>query len=182
MLGEDCLKCAMSWRTPSSLKWLIVKHSRLQGEIELLRREAEVLRVRAEENRQNLERTERSLLALETTLSLHEVQVDVGEIAAVIPQVNKRVYKHGDLTRKLYAALRTTNGWLTTGDLVEQLTGHTFDNCDHEMYEQLRRSFRKRLSYLVSRGGVEREFSQGRTDKRQNHTRWRLISGYLPGR
>ena len=176
MLGEDCLKCAMSWRTPSSLKWLIVKHSRLQGEIELLRREAEVLEVRVEENRQSLERAERSLLALETTLGMHEIQVDTGEIAAVIPQVNKRVYKHGDLTRKLYAALRTTDGWQTTGDLVEQLTGHTFDNCDHEMYEQLRRSFRKRLSYLVSRGGVEREFSQGRTDKRQNHTRWRLIS------
>lgn len=91
----------MSWRTPCSLKWLIVKHSRLQGEIELLHREAEVLKERVEENRQRLERAERSLLAVDTTLGMHEIQVDTAEIAAVVPQVNKRAHKQGDLTRKM---------------------------------------------------------------------------------
>ncbi|WP_340568904.1 hypothetical protein [Stenotrophomonas sp. G106K1] len=86
----------MTWRTPSSLKWLIVKHSRLQGEIELLRREADELDAQVVEQRQRLERAERNLLAIETSLGMHEVQVDVCEIAAVIPHVNQPFYRHGD--------------------------------------------------------------------------------------
>ncbi|MEA9479271.1 hypothetical protein VC290_02420 [Xanthomonas campestris] len=167
----------MTWRTPSSLKWLIVKHSRLQGEVELLRREAEELDSQVVAQRQRLERAEKNLLAIETSLGMHEVQVDVGDIAAVIPHVNQPIYRHGDLTRNLYAALRIAGDWLTTGELVERLTGHTYENCDRKLYERIRRSFRKRLTSLVSKGSVEREFSQGTTDFRQNHTRWRLLSG-----
>ncbi|MFB9038298.1 hypothetical protein ACULL3_02340 [Xanthomonas arboricola pv. corylina] len=165
----------MTWRTPSSLKWLIVKHSRLQGEIELLHREAAELDVQVIAHRQRLEKAERSLLAIETSLGMHEVQVDVAEIAAVRPHVNRACFRHGDLTRNLYATLKMAGDWLTTGELVERLTGHTHENCDRQLYERVRRSFRKRLTSLVLRGAAEREFTQGTTDRRQNHTRWRLL-------
>lgn len=104
----------MTWRTPSSLKWLIAKHSRLLGEIGLLRREAAELDAQMIAHRQRWERAERSLLATEASLGMHEVQVDVGDITVVRPHVNRPCFRPGDLTRNLYAALKLAGDWLTT--------------------------------------------------------------------
>lgn len=160
----------MTWRTPSSLKWLIVKHSRLQGELELLQRQSTELDRQAAEQRQRVDEAKRNLQAIERALGLHDIKVDPNDIQGVQPHVEKPLYKHGDLSRLILSALKSTDGWLSTGDVVRHATGYTYDNIDHEMYEKVRRTFRKRMRALVIKGMIERQIGAGHRD----HTLWRL--------
>jgi hypothetical protein len=164
----------MTWRTPPSLKWLIVKHSRLQGELVLLECQATALDIQVAEQKQRIEDARQNLLAIERALTLHEIQVEPDEIARVVPHANKQLYEHGDLTRKIYAALRITEGWMSTADVVEHATGFRYGICDSKFYEGLRRTFRRRLRALAARGCVERQLHPGRTAKKPNQSLWRL--------
>lgn len=97
----------MTWRTPSSLKWLIVKHSRLQGELELLQRQSTELDKQAAEQRERVAEAKRNLQAIERALGLHDIKVDPNDIQGVQPHVEKPLYKHGDLSRLILSALKS---------------------------------------------------------------------------
>lgn len=164
----------MTWRTPSFLKWLIVKHSRLQGELMLLERQATELDIQVAKHRQRLEDARQSIVAIERALTLHDIKVDPDDIARVVPNTNEPLYKYGDLTRKIYAALRVTEGWMSTADVVEHATGFRCGACDSKFYEGLRRTYRRRLRALTARGCVERQLRTGRTANKPNYSLWRL--------
>lgn len=55
----------MTWRTPSSFKWLLVKHSRLQREVTMLVRQSADSDRQAAEHRRLLEEAKRNLQAIE---------------------------------------------------------------------------------------------------------------------
>lgn len=67
----------MTWRTPSSLKWLIVRHSRQQGVLHLQERQAGKLREQLHSVLQSIAETKANLEAIERTLALHEIPVNV---------------------------------------------------------------------------------------------------------
>ncbi len=161
----------MTWRTPSSLKWLIDKHSRLQGEVSLLERQFAELDRQAAEHRRLWEDAKRNLQVIECALGMHEIKVDPEDIEQVQPHVNKPMYRHGAMTRKILTTLKSAQGWMSTGDVVRHVTGHTYESTDHVLYEKIRRSFRSRMRAMVAKGQVERRPSGGCY---REHTLWRL--------
>jgi hypothetical protein len=66
----------MTWRTPPSLKWLIVKRSRISGLIRRFSDERVELSARLDRINQPTARLERQLQALDVTFELHDIQIE----------------------------------------------------------------------------------------------------------
>lgn len=164
----------MTWKTPPSLKWLIVKHSRLQGTLKTLEDEAQELQLKLDALQPQIDQAKSDLAAVEQTLGLHEIKVDASDIASVVPHANRALYRHGDVTRMIYAALKTNSGWMQTADVIERATGYTRSNSDSDLYTQLRRAFRLRLQVLTAQGKVERRLPPGWVNGAHNQVLWRL--------
>lgn len=160
----------MTWRTPPSLKWLIDKHSRLQGVLQILERQSTESDRQAAEHRKLVADAQRNLLAIECALGMHEIKVDPLDIQGIRPHLNKPMYRHGDLTKQIITALKSSGGWMSTGDVVEHVTGYTYETSDHELYERVRRSFRKRMRVMAANGRIDRQPSSGY----RGHALWRL--------
>lgn len=164
----------MTWKTPSALKWLIVKHSRLQGVLATLEREAQELQEKLDAQQVKIAGVKSKLAAVEQTLELHEIKVGVNDIAPVVPHANAAAYKYGEMTRRIYGALRTGDDWIQTARVIELATGVTLENTEADSYIQIRRMFRSRLRGLLANGKVERKLQSGSRDGSQNQSLWRL--------
>lgn len=164
----------MTWRTPSALKWLIVKHSRLQGTLVKLEREAQELQTMLDAQKARIAGVKGKIAAVEQTLELHEIRIDVRDIACVVPHDNPSTYKHGEMTRKIYEALKISDGWTRTACIVELATGITRENTEAAAYNDMRRMFRRRLRALFANGKVERQLQSGSNDGSRNQSLWRL--------
>jgi hypothetical protein len=89
----------MTWRTPPSLKWLIVKRSRTSGLVSRLIEEREALSVRLERVTQLVSRLERQLQALDVTFELHDIQIEPTDIAPVVPHKAVKLLPFGQMSR-----------------------------------------------------------------------------------
>ena len=94
----------MTWRTPSSLKWLITKRSRLSGALLKLDDERSKLsdRIRSLDRRAGVLREQ--LSALDQTFGLHEISMEPTTIRPVRPHTGarRRLLPHGQLSRIMF--------------------------------------------------------------------------------
>lgn len=166
----------MTWRTPSSLKWLIVRHSRQQGVLHLQERQAGKLQEQLDAALQSIAETKANLEAIERTLTLHEIPVNVAEIEAIVPQLNPRLFTFGELTRRIYKALRESGGWVTTEEVIRHVTGLDKGSADPAEYRHARSVLRDRLKKLAWSGKLERAPCQvqPRPKPSLRQTKWRL--------
>lgn len=137
-------------RTPSSLKWLINKKARIEGEIKFIeaitpsRLERSKLAVEAAENtylallkshkkrlrlvNDRLPTLQKQFEAIKATLGIHEIQINPDLIQPIRPQSRKRLLPYGVLTRDLYNYLRRSAGPATTKQIARYIMGkHVLD-------------------------------------------------------
>lgn len=96
----------MAPRIPPSLKWLIDKRARLDGEIQKTRTAINNAKILLEE----LATLEESLAAVDQTLALHDVQIDVDLITPVRSHYTRINMPHGELTKSILLCLRLREG------------------------------------------------------------------------
>lgn len=145
----------MTWRTPSSLKWLISKRSRLSGVLLMLNNERTKLRDKIYALDQRAEALIKQLEALDQTFGLHEITVDPEMIRSVRPHVRKPLLPYGQLSRTILRELRSERGWLSTTEMVLRVLNH-FPDVDSSDYQVTRNCLRRRLRALASKGLLER--------------------------
>ena len=168
----------MTWRTPSSLKWLISKRSRLSGA--LLKLDDE--RARLRDNIQALDRRAEPLLkqlaALDQTFGLHEISMEPEIIRPVRPQTGKPLVPYGQMSRAILSELRSEQGWLSTTEIVVRVLNH-FPDVNSSDYQSTRHCIKKRLGTLARKGTLKRYNSglsaTGKFDGK-SETYWRLAA------
>lgn len=170
--------------TPSSLKWLITRHARLEGEIAKLQMAEDIRQAEARTGLDTLERQLRDALAFERTkqnlhartvdalkadlaatgllLRQHEVGIDPAVIKPVRSQDNLSLTAYGHLTRLIYRYLKEAHGSPRTATqtavFVAWQLGH--DSEDSTSFSDLRYRVRKRMQHLAWEGKITRVESQ----------------------
>lgn len=147
----------MTWRTPSSLKWLIDKRSRLAGLLSQLIQEQTELDARLEIAKERIATVQRQLQALDCTFELHEVQIEPQEIAPVSPQKKTWLMPHGRMSRLILNALRDHGGWMPTTLLTVAVASQVSAAHDSATPAYVRRAVRRRLGGLLRAGRIERD-------------------------
>lgn len=167
----------MAWRTPPSLKWLIVKRSRLSGEIQKLDAECAVLKEQFERLEDRANKLRQHLCSLDHTFQLHEVQVEPTELAIIVPHWNQRIFPHGQMSRHIRRILATNEGWASTTEVTLKII-----QCskvaveDEETYTYVHVAVRKRLRSMLKKGEVRRLEgpTRGRCYDGSNQSMWQL--------
>lgn len=147
----------MTWRTPSSLKWLIVRRSRISGALLSLDAEKKRLldRLATVEGRATALR--QHLAALDHTFQLHEIQMEPAEILPVKPQRRKRLMPPGQLGRAILSELRQAADWLPSTEILARIADRI--NPEESDYQEIRKCLRRRLGTLARDGVLERRAS-----------------------
>lgn len=171
-------------RTPSSLKWLIDKRSRLLGEIAKYESEDQVKKAQTElkqaQYRLTYEKSIRpklisvlqsELAAIDIALGLHEVQINPEAIPKTHTYDTPRKLPHGSMTRSIFEGLKLAGGHaMTTTDIAVFIAiKNGIDPTDSGFYD-IRESVRYRLKNLESNGKVER----ASTGSRALDAKWKL--------
>lgn len=171
----------MSWRTPSSLKWLIIKRSRLSGQLERLLPKLDSLRGEFEQMEAEVNRLRDQLAALDRTFLLHDIQIDPTGIEPVIPHRHPRLFPNGHMGRHIRRILaeREYGEWTTTPEIAWKIMEHldiSETGGADGVYRSIRRAVRNRLQSLMQAGEVERVI--GATTNKdapgEDQSRWRL--------
>ncbi len=185
--------------TPSSLKWLINRHARIQGELKKLERaeaqrrsdaaesiaklqmavqmaqDSENVRQRAYERLCETHKSE--IEAVELLLGRHEVPIDPSIIRPVRSQDNVSIVEYGTYTRLIYECLRLANGKPCTATQVAvHMTISLEWNLDKEMFAELRYQTRKRMNDLAR----ERKISRAQNQVGSVEGRWCLNPDEIP--
>jgi len=113
----------MTWRTPPSLKWLIVKRSRLSGQLERLAPDLESTKDQFEQLSARLARLRKQLEALDQTLLLHDIQIGPTGIEPVVPHRRQRLFPNGQLGCHIRCLLaeRKHNEWVPTKEITRSI-------------------------------------------------------------
>ena len=144
----------MTWRTPSSLKWLITKRARLHGELRVLDVTCEQVKKQLLDLERKAEHCRRTLAALDETIGLHEIQVCPEDIEPVHPN-RKQLLPPGQLTRLILSILRTRGSWLSTTDMFHALVS-CFPGVEEIGEGEIRMRLRRRLRNMSHQGTIER--------------------------
>lgn len=166
----------MTSKTPSSLKWLLDKRSRLSGSLEQCTSELASTETRHGELTKELARLQQLLRALDQTIGLHEIRVDPKLISDTRTK-QPALFGHGKITKIVLQSLRREPGrWTTTGELVVSIC--TQAQVDQQSFDQvyLRRLIRRRLQSMCKCGLLERS---GRAKNEEQ--RWRLRTSQFQG-
>lgn len=146
----------MTWRTPSSLKWLITKRSRLSGALLKIDDERMMLRdkIRSLDHRAGVLREQ--LAALDQTFGLYETPMEPTAIRPVRPNTHthRSLLPHGKLSRIMFHELRLADGWLSTTGMLARVLGHLPEGDPFDP-EVVRICIRKRLGALSRKGLIE---------------------------
>lgn len=176
----------MSWRTPPSLKWLIVNRSRLSGELDRLVSELDLLRDEFEQKKACVDRLRDQLAALDQTFQLHAIQLDPEAIKPIVPHRHLRLFPPGHMGRHIRRILaeRKNGEWTTTPEIARKILDHLGISETEGMHRSIRRAVRNRLQSLMQAGEVERIIG-ATTNKNapgEDQSRWRLtrINAALP--
>ena len=156
----------MVWRTPSSLKWLIVKRSRMSGALIALEAEKERMLGRLPTIDSQIDILRRQLAGLDQTFGLHEIQMDPEDIRPVESR-RRRLMPHGFLGRAILGELRQAGDWLSSTEILARLAYRI--DPDQSDYHQIRKCLRRRLGKLARDGILERRVclsAKGRHDGR----------------
>lgn len=145
----------MSGRTPSSLKWLIHKQTRLAGEI--LRKRQRIERCRLEISQYEAEIAEllRRQQQVESVMQLHEVRVDPRNLRPIRPHYRKFALGYGGLTRVIYKTLgAANNNTATTREIMVAVLALLPSEPAPEQREQIKQQLRIRLCIMARQGMI----------------------------
>lgn len=145
----------MTWRTPSALKWLITKRSRLSGALLKLDDERAKLHDRIASLDCRAGALLKQLAALDQTIGLHEIPMDPQNIRPVRPHARARLLPYGQLSRIIFTELRLAGGWLSTTEVVARILWHLPER-ERFPVEPIRHCVRKRLRTLARKGLLDR--------------------------
>lgn len=161
----------MTWRTPPSLKWLIVKRSRISGALLRLDQQATRLRGELAQVEEEAAVLRQRLGALDQTFGLHEISMDPEDIRPVRSPKRERLMPYGQLSRAILGALREAGEWMTWMEILERIADRI--NPNETDYVEVSRCLRRRLGWFAREGIVER---QGRFEAHGGcgETLWRL--------
>ena len=153
--GVASIGWAMTWRTPSSLKWLITKRSRLSGA--LLRLDEQRARLLNDLAVVESEAAplRRALAALDQTFRLHDIQMEPADIHPVRPHRRERLMPPGQLGLAILGELRQASGWLTGAEVLERIA-HRINPRETD-YDEVRKCIRRRMGRLARQGILERQ-------------------------
>lgn len=160
----------MSSKTPSSLKWLASKRSRLDGKRIAYQNELAELSARVLWLQGQIDKATGLISAVDATIGLHEVQIEPSDIQSVRPS-KKALFPRGSVGRSVLSFLRRhPDQWFSTGELVAVLCeAGRVSQVDYDA-ESLRRLLRSRLRAMAVQKILERH------DERPSNSeqRWRL--------
>lgn len=168
----------MTWRTPSSLKWLIVKRSRLSGALAQIANHRAKLLQRLADLDHRAEVLRGQLSALDQTFDLHEIRVRPEGIQPVRPQGRERLMPPGRLGRAILAELRRADDWLSSTEILALIADHI--TTEELTYCEVLHRLRRRLGKLGRDGILERQIrycDNGASDA----TLWRIVTNDQPG-
>lgn len=138
----------MSTRIPSSLKWLIDKRARLDGEIKKAQASIEA----AQRLIVEISIIQKDLAAIDRALGMHEIEVDPECIKSVVSRTNELIVPYGQLTHTLLLCLRLSNGESQSTDAITLFVAEQFSNLHiiTSSQSQLRNSVYYRLKNLAA--------------------------------
>jgi hypothetical protein len=155
-------------RTPSSLVWLMEKHSRAHGE--LLKHRKQPL-----DNEARIKELETELASLTATLGLHEVQVNPADIKPRTPRNKVRILPHGETIKLVLECLRLHRGqFICTDVILEHVVTTAELQLDAKGLKVLRLTVRNHLKGRVKAGMVERRPDTPEDDDGLGKGYWRL--------
>lgn len=165
----------MTWRTPSSLKWLIVKRARIAGTLLKFEVERAGLIDRLGYLEKRVATLTQQLAALDQTFELHDISLEPTTIRPVQPQMRKRLLPWGHLGRVILGELRKADGWLSTSEIFAKVVACATE-VEHSSYEEVRHAVRRRLGTLAKTGWLERKTYVAENSKHdgRSETLWRL--------
>jgi hypothetical protein len=164
----------MTWRTPPSLKWLIVKRSRISGRIEKLTEEQDSLVARLDHLNGLIPRLRGQVRALDETFGLHDIQVEPTEIAPVTPHQGAMVLPFGQMSRILLGTMRKHGTWVPTTVLTYEVLSRVPDGAPPHDEKYVRRAVRRRLGTLLREGRVERLLDNPLSHDGSTEALWRI--------
>jgi hypothetical protein len=153
----------MTGRLPPSLKWLIDKRARLDGEIKKM----QVAAKNAKELIRELSSIREDLAAVDRALKLHIIQVETENIPPIRTHEKRIKLPHGELTRLLLTCLRQANGVpLSTDQITMFLADYlALAGIEEQDRNRLRQSVRYRLKRLAGDGVIQRHHLKSGREK-----------------
>ena len=166
----------MTWKTPSSLKWLIVRRSRLSGMLEKLEPKHAVLKEQFESIDARVNKLRQQLSALDQTFQLHEIQIDPTGLRPVVPHDNRRLVPHGQMSRHIRRILANHEGWASIAEITLKILQRLDATADEKTYQYVHIAVRRRLRGMLREGQVQRieGTRKGRCYDGSNQSMWRL--------
>jgi|SRR5579883_2101103 len=145
----------MAANTPSSLKWLIGKQIRLNGQIQRKRELLEQARILVTHHRTDIKRLEHDLAAIETAMGLHEIRIHPSDLAPVRPHYTHRVLRHGEMTRIILRTLaHSPEKTSSTSEILQAVLAALPRPLVDDQLRTLRGRLRVRLSIMAIEGRI----------------------------
>jgi len=116
------------------------------------------------------------LAALDQTFELHEIQIDPGGLAPIVPHENRHLFPQGQMTRQIRHILANHEGWASTAEITLKLIRQLTVAVDEEAYTYVHIAVRRRLRGMLRAGQLQRieGISKGRCYDGSNQSMWRL--------
>lgn len=182
--------------TPSSLKWLIDRRTRLAGEIDKVKKEESERLLQAKKAIENaraavkklegenvaasrlhdkhVQAIAQALAATDLLLREHEIPIDPSELPSVRAHITPHIAGRNKITRGIFEALsRSAKPSLSTTEIaVYVATKLNKLELDEETFPDFKYQIRKRLGHLVWEGRLDRLH----LPKTSVEGRWRLLA------
>lgn len=167
-------------RLPSSLKWLIDRRARVEGEIKKIERSlarCEKRLLQCQELAAELKPLKELLASVDQTLSLHEIQVDPLLISTVHSKDCRLTIPHGELSRAILISLKLAEGKVVSSSEIVDFVAQYFSGCGYPAVPrgQLAIRVRVRLRGMLNEGQVIRHHAPGA----KGHGQWSLAQRSL---
>jgi len=141
-------------RMPSSLKWLIDRRGRVDGEIKKIERSL----AKCQSLIRDLEKLKATLDSVDRTLALHDIQVEPTDIPPIRSHELRLPLPHGELTKLILECLKANEGHPVTSDRISDYVAiRVFERYSELIpQEQLNLSIHNRLRGLYHAGVLSR--------------------------
>lgn len=169
----------MTWRTPSSLKWLIEKRSRLAGKLIWTEERLQRTHQRLKQLEEDLATTCKRLQAIDIAIGIHEIPIDPTGLRTIRPSENKFLLPPGHLSRILRKELGARDNWVDTRELTTVVYGHLNAIGSSHDIAFVSLVVRRCLNGLYHRGSVVRHLPLNEQCRSDGTT---LALWSLPGR
>ncbi|KAF0206369.1 MAG: hypothetical protein FD173_219 [Gallionellaceae bacterium] len=144
----------MTTRIPPSLKWLINKRARLQGDIAKAEKElTELIKLK----QRDIQSLRNNLASVDNTIRLHEIRIDPTLIRPIRGPTNSRFFAHGGLTNLVLSCVSKAHPHpISTTDIAISIAESVSIDLQGEDFSALRTSVRHRMKQICSSGWVDR--------------------------